>query len=335
MSVASSQSFDVARASVNTAKATLANERVTLYGLTLVPRRRALAIGAGLAALAVWPWVAPRYFVFLASVILVNVVVAIGLIALSARVPLSGYTVGDSKQDSPFLMGVFRLEKAVGVGDGSLAIALAAAALACLAVGAALRNRLAWVAVGATLVASCAVSVGAISFDHRVADGADQLRHVIRAHVQHGVDVIKVAASGGVFSRGDTPGAPQFTYEELRVAAEEGFEPDGDSMQFKPSNPALLGGLARTGAPARLTSIGSTQLRFEGIDGAAHVFLNGEEVGEHDSAEDRGQRRRDDHRRRDHPGVRRRHRRHQLRLPSQKGRKRRGGGFAAPGPSAT
>jgi imidazolonepropionase-like amidohydrolase len=35
------------------------------------------------------------------------------------------------------------------------------------------------------------------------------------------VDVIKVAASGGVFSRGDTPGAPQFTYEELKVAAEE------------------------------------------------------------------------------------------------------------------
>jgi imidazolonepropionase-like amidohydrolase len=57
--------------------------------------------------------------------------------------------------------------------------------------------------------------------DFQVADGADQLRHVIRAHVQHGVDVIKVAASGGVFSRGDTPGAPQFTYEELKVAVEE------------------------------------------------------------------------------------------------------------------
>ncbi len=54
-----------------------------------------------------------------------------------------------------------------------------------------------------------------------VADGADQLRHLIRSHVQHGVDLIKVAASGGVFSRGDVPGAPQFTYEELRVAAEE------------------------------------------------------------------------------------------------------------------
>ena len=93
---------------------------------------------------------------------------ALGLLALSARVPLSGYTVGDSKQDSPFLMGVFRLEKAVGIGDGSLAIALAAAALACLAAGAAFRTRLAWAAVGATLVASCAVSAAAVSFDRHV-----------------------------------------------------------------------------------------------------------------------------------------------------------------------
>src|SRR6266478_6799360 len=60
-----------------------------------------------------------------------------------------------------------------------------------------------------------------LEHDFHVADGADQMRHVIRAQVKHGVDVIKVAASGGVFSRGDTPGAPQFTVEELRVAAFE------------------------------------------------------------------------------------------------------------------
>ena len=94
--------------------------------------------------------------------------VAVGLLALSARVPLSGYTVSDFKQDSPFLMGVFRLEKAVGVGDGSLAIALGAAVLACLAVAAAFKRQFVWVAVGATIVASCAVSLGAISFDHHV-----------------------------------------------------------------------------------------------------------------------------------------------------------------------
>ena len=65
------------------------------------------------------------------------------------------------------------------------------------------------------------IDVYPLERDFQVADGADQLRHVIRAQVKHGVDLIKVAASGGVFSRGDTPGAPQFTYEELHVAVEE------------------------------------------------------------------------------------------------------------------
>jgi endonuclease YncB( thermonuclease family) len=45
-----------------------------------------------------------------------------------------------------------------------------------------------------------------------------------------------------------------------------GFEPDGDSVQFKPANPALLNQLDQPGRPIRLTSIGSTQLRLEGID---------------------------------------------------------------------
>ncbi|HET7871987.1 MAG TPA: amidohydrolase family protein [Terriglobales bacterium] len=54
-----------------------------------------------------------------------------------------------------------------------------------------------------------------------IADGPDQVRHVVRAQVKYGVDVIKILATGGVLSKGDSPGAPQFTLEELRVAAEE------------------------------------------------------------------------------------------------------------------
>src|SRR6266851_2628658 len=65
------------------------------------------------------------------------------------------------------------------------------------------------------------VSIFPAERDFAQADGLDQVRHVVRAQIQHGVDVIKVAASGGVFSRGDTPGVPQFTVEELRVAAFE------------------------------------------------------------------------------------------------------------------
>ncbi len=57
--------------------------------------------------------------------------------------------------------------------------------------------------------------------DYRIADGVDQVRHVVRAQLKHGVDVIKIHASGGVLSRGDSPGAPQFTVEELRAAVQE------------------------------------------------------------------------------------------------------------------
>jgi hypothetical protein len=48
--------------------------------------------------------------------------------------------------------------------------------------------------------------------------------------------------------------------------AASGFQPDGDSMQFKPDDPSLLDRLDQIAQPYRLSSIGSTQLRFEGID---------------------------------------------------------------------
>ena len=56
--------------------------------------------------------------------------------------------------------------------------------------------------------------------DFQIADGADQIRHVVRAQEKYGVDVIKILATGGVLSHGDQPGAPQYTLEELKVAAE-------------------------------------------------------------------------------------------------------------------
>jgi len=57
--------------------------------------------------------------------------------------------------------------------------------------------------------------------DFGIADGVDQVRHVVRAQLKYGVDVIKILASGGVLSKGDSPGAPQFTVDELRAAADE------------------------------------------------------------------------------------------------------------------
>src|SRR5436853_2050781 len=57
--------------------------------------------------------------------------------------------------------------------------------------------------------------------DFQIADGVDQVRHVVRAQIKYSVDVIKVIASGGVLSKGDSPGAPQYTPEELKAAADE------------------------------------------------------------------------------------------------------------------
>jgi imidazolonepropionase-like amidohydrolase len=56
--------------------------------------------------------------------------------------------------------------------------------------------------------------------DFQIADSVDQIKHVIRAQVKYGVDVIKILATGGVLSKGDSPGAPQFTFEELKAAAD-------------------------------------------------------------------------------------------------------------------
>jgi len=57
--------------------------------------------------------------------------------------------------------------------------------------------------------------------DFAIADGVDQVRHVVRAQLKYGADVIKILASGGVLSKGDEPGAPQYSMEELKVAVEE------------------------------------------------------------------------------------------------------------------
>jgi imidazolonepropionase-like amidohydrolase len=54
-----------------------------------------------------------------------------------------------------------------------------------------------------------------------VADGPWEVRQKVREDVKFGADLIKVCASGGVLSKGDTPGAPQYTIEELQAIAAE------------------------------------------------------------------------------------------------------------------
>jgi branched-chain amino acid transport system permease protein len=92
-------------------------------------RYPALLIGA--AGLVAWPWVAPRYFVFLASLIVVNAIVAIGLNVLS------GYTNQLSFGHAGFLaVGAYTAAIVAGRWPGvPVVVALLAAALVAALVG--------------------------------------------------------------------------------------------------------------------------------------------------------------------------------------------------------
>jgi imidazolonepropionase-like amidohydrolase len=54
-----------------------------------------------------------------------------------------------------------------------------------------------------------------------VADGPWAARQKVRETVKYGADLIKICASGGVLSKGDLPGAEQYTFEEMQAIAEE------------------------------------------------------------------------------------------------------------------
>ena len=54
-----------------------------------------------------------------------------------------------------------------------------------------------------------------------VADGPWAARSKVREMVKYGADLIKICASGGVLSKGDEPGAQQYTLEEMKAIVEE------------------------------------------------------------------------------------------------------------------
>jgi imidazolonepropionase-like amidohydrolase len=70
----------------------------------------------------------------------------------------------------------------------------------------------------------CDDNLLAYEFHHRaegVADGPWAARAKVSETVKYGADVIKVCASGGVLSKGDQPGTPQYTLEELQAIVGE------------------------------------------------------------------------------------------------------------------
>jgi imidazolonepropionase-like amidohydrolase len=54
-----------------------------------------------------------------------------------------------------------------------------------------------------------------------VADGPWEARAKVREMAKYGADVIKICASGGVLSKGDEPGAQQYTLEEMQAIVNE------------------------------------------------------------------------------------------------------------------
>ena len=57
-----------------------------------------------------------------------------------------------------------------------------------------------------------------------VADGVEELRYQVRRQRKFGAEVIKVCATGGVFSRNTEPGQQQLTEAELRAIADEAHQ---------------------------------------------------------------------------------------------------------------
>jgi imidazolonepropionase-like amidohydrolase len=54
-----------------------------------------------------------------------------------------------------------------------------------------------------------------------VADGPWAARAKVREVIKYGADLIKICASGGVLSKGDQPGTPQYSLEEMQAIADE------------------------------------------------------------------------------------------------------------------
>lgn len=55
----------------------------------------------------------------------------------------------------------------------------------------------------------------------QIVDGVDAVRHAVREQIKFGADLIKITASGGVLSSGDSVNHEQYSEEEIRAAVDE------------------------------------------------------------------------------------------------------------------
>ncbi len=178
-------------------------------------------------------------------------VVGVTMLGLAASIPLSGYTIGGDKQDSPFLFAVFRLEKALGAGAGSLTVAAIASVLAVLAVASAFGGRrLRWAPVGAAVAVAVTVSAAAHSVQatNALAIRASHLPADARwvDHAQLGpVDVLQTAGAPA-----DTVLEQLFWNRSLRSVALLGRARAVDAFENRHARVGPNGTLYLDGRPA-------------------------------------------------------------------------------------
>jgi hypothetical protein len=100
-----------------------------------------------------------------------HALIAGAALALSARVPLSGFSAADGKSNSPLLLAVGILEQRLGdVGLASLVIAIVVAGLSLVAAAAGFFPRIAAPLLSVLAIAGgCVASFGAVSFGHEAA----------------------------------------------------------------------------------------------------------------------------------------------------------------------
>jgi len=55
----------------------------------------------------------------------------------------------------------------------------------------------------------------------QIVDGVDEVRRAVREQIKAGADHIKVTASGGILSVGDSPDAQQYSFEEMKAIVDE------------------------------------------------------------------------------------------------------------------
>ena len=159
---------------------------------------RYLLLGVPLIALAFALWITegrPDRVIALGLAVLLIVVVA--------RLPLSGYATGQGLAGSPTLLAIGRLTQSVGIGNASLLAALVATLAALVSILATARSNVAWLAASLSLALLVTASVGAQLADAAASRGlvgkafADHPNWVDRAGVEH-VLLVQTPWSGGL-----------------------------------------------------------------------------------------------------------------------------------------